>query len=273
LNSYLNQYIGIAIAHSWPAHVYVQICYGGNFYLPEFTKNYTISECFTCGGTLIDKTTVLTAAHCILDLFQFSYRGIEYSFPTWSNDLYPTNGSMYKLYLGIQNINEMSYMNSDYVINASRVIRHENYSNEYQLNDIAMFKLSKPVNLNQNVQVACLPTNRSINYPPVNESVYAIGWGLAQENDFEISQELRNVKLTHYNASLCDDVLPLVPKNWTIEMCAGYYNGGKDTCQGDSGGPLYYLDIINNKAKYILVGITSYGDGCARYGYFIMTFI
>ena len=234
--------------------------------MPEFQKNYSISECYTCGGTLIDKTTVLTAGHCILNKFEFSYRNVDYSFPTWSNDLYPTNGSMYKLYFGLQDIDEMSYMNSDYVMNASRVIRHENYSEDHQLNDIALLKLSKPVVLNQYVQVACLPTNRSSMYPPLNESVYAIGWGLTSENDFEISDELRNVKLTNYNGSMCDDVLPLVSKNWTTEICAGEYNGGKDTCQGDSGGPLYYLDIINNKAKYVLVGITSYGDGCARYG-------
>lgn len=40
--------------------------------------------------------------------------------------------------------------------------------------------------------------------------------------------------------------------------CAGYDAGGVDTCQGDSGGPL----VADGK----LVGITSFGDGCARAG-------
>jgi secreted trypsin-like serine protease len=63
-------------------------------------------------------------------------------------------------------------------------------------------------------------------------------------------------------------------KNWTAQICAGLYSGGKDTCQGDSGGGIYAYD--SNVSKYVVVGITSYGEGCARYGkpgYFLIDFI
>lgn len=43
-------------------------------------------------------------------------------------------------------------------------------------------------------------------------------------------------------------------------VCAGYVQGGVDACQGDSGGPM----LIGNT----LVGIASWGDGCARPGRF-----
>jgi trypsin len=44
-------------------------------------------------------------------------------------------------------------------------------------------------------------------------------------------------------------------------VCAGYPEGGIDTCQGDSGGP---MQAPLADGGYRLVGITSWGDGCAR---------
>ncbi|NWY73557.1 ACRO protein, partial [Erithacus rubecula] len=48
----------------------------------------------------------------------------------------------------------------------------------------------------------------------------------------------------------------------THNLCTGYPRWGRDTCQGDSGGSLV---CKGNSASYFwLVGVTSWGKGCAR---------
>ena len=43
-------------------------------------------------------------------------------------------------------------------------------------------------------------------------------------------------------------------------MICTYHNDNKDSCQGDSGGPL----TVEHDGVSILVGVVSFGFGCAR---------
>ncbi len=55
-------------------------------------------------------------------------------------------------------------------------IKHPNFDQTNELNDILIIKLTSMVTLNEYIQITCLP-NSSI-YPPINTVAYAAGWGL-----------------------------------------------------------------------------------------------
>ncbi len=75
---------------------------------------------------------------------------------------------------------------------------------------------------------------------------------------------LKNVKLNVYDGGLFCKSYQKV--NWNTQLCIGDVAGGKDTCQGDSGGGVYVLEQVGNKIKFVLAGITSYGNGCGVVG-------
>ena len=119
-------------------------------------------------------------------------------------------------------------------------------------------KLASKVTLNQKVQVACLPNEKSSTFPSPVRAAYAVGWGTTSYSG-SVSDVLQAVDLKIYENSYC---------SWTShssrsQICAGDLTGTKDTCQGDSGGPLYIYKDIGGKNKFVSVGIVSYGYQCA----------
>ena len=99
------------------------------------------------------------------------------------------------------------------------------------LNDLSIFKLSTKAILNEYIQLACLPSNLSSNFPKSNNDAYSTGWGVTRI-DGDASKILNNVKLKVLNGSDCRSVLRNYQKNWNSQICAGYLSGNKDTCQG-----------------------------------------
>jgi len=133
---------------------------------------------------------------------------------------------------------------------------------ESQAFDIALVKLKKPVKLDDYVNVVCLAA--------ANETVAAgtpclvSGWGKSNEtgggtvvvNHVVVPAVDWNSCKYAYGGGIVEGIIT------DDMMCAGYQEGGKDSCQGDSGGPL--VTYNDQEGRWILVGVVSWGIGCAR---------
>jgi secreted trypsin-like serine protease len=248
----------VANAGSWPSIAYIRWSYTANVVTSGgITKTLSIS--YSCDGTLIARDLILTAAHCIPRSVDLTDQNNVYTVTVVTNTFYPTFGSMFSVYLGLQSKTSMNQSPTVRVYVSEQKI-HENYNDNTNQNDIALLRLTSLVDLNSNIQIACLPTSVSNTFPTAGTSVYAAGWGKLSYSAFSTPNDLYNVKLSVYASNLCSNVYSGYSPDKMV--CAG--GTGKDTCSGDSGGPLY---VINSENKHVVVGVTSFGYQCAVPGY------
>ena len=89
-----------------------------------------------------------------------------------------------------------------------------------------------------------------------------LGWGTTSENGktSDVLKETKQTILANTDEN-CVRGANQAGSVTNTKMCG--YKYGTDSCQGDSGGPL----VVKEGGRWTVVGVVSYGVGCARRGY------
>eukprot|EP00096_Caligus_rogercresseyi_P010125 TRINITY_DN357_c0_g2_i1.p1 TRINITY_DN357_c0_g2~~TRINITY_DN357_c0_g2_i1.p1 ORF type:complete len:531 (-),score=72.03 TRINITY_DN357_c0_g2_i1:202-1656(-) len=193
-----------------------------------------------CGGSLISKNHILTAAHCVVQMTRMDVSNLE-------------------VRLGDHDIKD-AFDTEVVVRKVKKIVRHKGFSSQTLWNDVALVFLSEPVEYGDTIKPICLDTSDDL-YEQ-NDTATVVGWGSIKEKGPQPSV-LQEVTLRLWSNEKCNETYgDSSPAGITEHMiCAG--KQGKDSCSGDSGGPM----MKAKGDKWFQIGIVSWGIGCGKSHY------
>jgi secreted trypsin-like serine protease len=205
--------------------------------LRDITRGNSVYQQQFCGGTLIDRNSVLTAAHCLESV----------------------TAPQLRVTVGITSLREPRQGQSRRVESIARHPRYTTSAISFRY-DAAVLTLSRPV---RNIAAARIPATDANGLERPGREATIAGWGNTvkqgsggqQPDNYPVRMQEAQVPIVSDETALgaygADDYEP------SLMLAAG--REGKDTCQGDSGGPIF---VKRDNGRISQIGITSFGNGC-----------
>ncbi|XP_047449744.1 transmembrane protease serine 2-like [Mugil cephalus] len=163
-----------------------------------------------CGGAIISPHWIVTAAHCV------------------SLDSKPRHWSVYAgTVTPLNTLFEPAY-------SVSSIIAHEGYDNNTRENDIALVRLSKPLDVtaSNNIKPVCLPN------VGLNVTSFQTYWITRFSLKDNTSLHLTEAQVSIVDTATCNSSMGYSGKISHDMFCTKAMDAGDSMCHTDSGGPL-----------------------------------
>ncbi|XP_046972366.1 trypsin, alkaline B-like [Vanessa cardui] len=205
------------------------------FAVSLLSSSGTINFSQLCGGTIITRSAILSAASCFV-----------------SNYVYLTPNRVDSELWWRARVGSSYFDRQGQVYLIRRITIHPGFKSATRAHDIAVLRTTGNIAFGLSVQAANIAGESYL--VATNQPVMAVGWGVTSVLS-PYSPRLRQVEIWVNDQQTCANRYRGVFGVTTNMICAGLLDTGvRGQCQGDTGSPLLHNGVV--------VGVYSWTPGC-----------